>query len=73
MPEMGGVEATNAIREKERATGGHIPIIALTAHAMKGDREKYLRAGMDGYVSKPIRRQELFDAIEQLTSRTVLK
>ena len=72
MPEMGGVEATDAIREKERATGGHIPIIALTAHAMKGDREKYLRAGMDGYVSKPIRRQELFDAIEQLTSETVL-
>ena len=72
MPEMGGVEATAAIREKERATGGHIPIIALTAHAMKGDRERYLRAGMDGYVSKPIQRQELFDAIEQLTSKTVL-
>ena len=72
MPEMGGVEATAAIREKERATGGHIPIIALTAHAMKGNRERYLRAGMDGYVSKPIRRQELFDAIEQLTSETVL-
>ena len=72
MPEMGGVEAAAAIREKERATGGHIPIIALTAHAMKGDREKYLRAGMDGYVSKPIRRQELFDAIEQLTSKIVL-
>ena len=72
MPEMGGVEATNAIREKERATGGRTPIIALTAHAMKGDREKYLRAGMDGYVSKPIRRQELYDAIEQLTSKTVL-
>ena len=72
MPEMGGVEATAAIREKERATGGHIPIIALTAHAMKGDREKYLRAGMDGYVSKPIRRQELYDTIEQLTSKTVL-
>ena len=72
MPEMGGVEATNAIREKERATGGRTPIIALTAHAMKGDRERYLRAGMDGYVSKPIRRQELFDAIEQLTSKTVL-
>ena len=72
MPEMGGVEATAAIREKEKATGGHIPIIALTAHAMKGNREKYLRAGMDGYVSKPIRREEVFDAIEQLTSKTVL-
>ena len=72
MPEMGGVEATAAVREKERATGDHTPIIGLTAHAMKGDREKYLRAGMDGYVSKPIRREELFDAIEQLTSKTVL-
>ncbi len=72
MPEMGGVEATAAIRERERTTGDHTPIIAMTAHAMKGDREKYLRAGMDGYVSKPIRRQELFDAIEQLTSKTVL-
>ena len=72
MPEMGGVEATAAIRERERTTGDHTPIIAMTAHAMKGDREKYLRVGMDGYVSKPIRRQELFDAIEQLTSKTVL-
>ncbi len=72
MPEMGGGEATAAIRERERTTGGHTPIIAMTAHAMKGDREKYLQAGMDGYVSKPIRRQELFDAIEQLTSETVL-
>ena len=71
MPEMGGIEATAAIRERERTTGDHIPIIAMTAHAMKGDREKYLRAGMDGYVSKPIRREELFDAIEQLTSKTV--
>ncbi len=72
MPEMGGVEATAAIREKEKTTGDHTPIIGLTAHAMKGDREKYLRAGMDGYVSKPIRREELFDTIEQLTSKTVL-
>ena len=72
MPEMGGVEATAAIREREKTADSHTPIIALTAHAMKGDREKYLRAGMDGYVSKPIRRQELFDTIEQLTSKTVL-
>ncbi len=71
MPLMGGVEATVAIREKERATGIHTPIIALTAHAMKGDREKYLRAGMDGYVSKPIRRQELFDTIGQPVSKTL--
>ncbi len=71
MPLMGGIEATVAIREKERATGIHTPIIALTGHAMKGDREKYLRAGMDGYVSKPIRRQELFDTIGQLVSKTL--
>jgi PAS domain S-box-containing protein len=54
MPEMDGLEATATIRAGERATGKHIPIIALTAHAMMGDRERYLRAGMDGYVSKPI-------------------
>ncbi len=63
MPEMGGFEATMAIRERERRGGGHVPIIAMTAHAMKGDRERCLEAGMDGYVSKPIRAQELYDAI----------
>src|SRR5207253_2280879 len=54
MPEMGGFEATGRIRAAERDTGRHVPIIALTAHAMKGDRERCLAAGMDGYVSKPL-------------------
>jgi CheY-like chemotaxis protein len=66
MPEMGGFEATEAIRARERETGKHQPIIALTAHAMKGDRERCLAAGMDGYVSKPIRDRELFLTIEQV-------
>jgi CheY-like chemotaxis protein len=61
---MDGLEATAAIRGQERAAGRHIPIIALTAHAMKGDRERCLAAGMDGYVTKPIRPRELAEAIE---------
>ena len=64
MPHMDGFEATAAIRAKEKLTGGHIPIIAMTAHALKGDEERCLSAGMDGYVSKPIRTGELFAAIE---------
>ena len=67
MPEMDGFEATAEIREKEKETGGHIPIIAMTAHAMKGDRERCLEAGMDEYVSKPIRPQTVVDAIETVT------
>ncbi len=66
MPEMDGFEATTAIREKEKATGSHLPIIAMTAHAMKGDRERCLAVGMDNYVSKPIQPGELFKAIEGL-------
>ncbi len=66
MPEMDGVETTAVIRRQERATGAHMPILALTAHAMKGDREKFLQAGMDGYVSKPISLEELIVAIEAL-------
>jgi two-component system sensor histidine kinase/response regulator len=66
MPGMDGFEATTAIREKERRTGGHIPIVAMTAHALKGDQERCVAAGMDGYVSKPIRTSELFSAIESL-------
>src|SRR5579872_3044812 len=67
MPEMDGFEATRAIREKEQAGGSHhLPIIALTAHAMKGDEERCLAAGMDGYLAKPIQSIELFVAIERL-------
>ena len=69
MPEMDGFAATLAIREKEKADGGHTPIIAMTAHAMKGDREKCLDAGMDGYVSKPIQVPKLAEVIESLTGK----
>jgi two-component system sensor histidine kinase/response regulator len=66
MPGLDGFEATSAIREKEKRTGGHIPIVAMTAHALKGDQERCIAVGMDGYVSKPIRTSELFSAIEGL-------
>jgi len=64
MAEMDGFEATAAIRTKEGSTGRHIPIVAMTAHALKGDEERCLAAGMDGYISKPIRSGELFRVIE---------
>jgi len=64
MPEINGFEATALIREREKGTGKHIPIIALTAHAMKGDRERCIAAGMDDYVWKPIEPQSLFHVIE---------
>ena len=66
MPVMDGFEATAVIRTKEKLTGGHIPIIAMTAHALKGDQERCISAGMDGYVSKPIRTSELFSTIESM-------
>jgi signal transduction histidine kinase/ActR/RegA family two-component response regulator len=68
MPEMSGLEATEAVRARERQTGQHVPILAMTAHAMTGDRERCLAAGMDGYLSKPVQPAELFQALEQLTA-----
>jgi len=65
MPEMDGLEATRAIRAAERDSGAHVPIVALTARAMKGDREQCLAVGVDGYVAKPIRAAQLFQAIEE--------
>ena len=64
MPEMDGLEATAAIRARERITGRHIPIIAMTAGAMQGDQEKCLAAGMDAYISKPIRTKDLLEMLE---------
>ncbi len=64
MPEMDGIEATIAIREKEKTTGNHVPIIAMTAHAMKGDRERFLESGMDGYLAKPFDAIRLYEMVE---------
>jgi CheY-like chemotaxis protein/HPt (histidine-containing phosphotransfer) domain-containing protein len=66
MPEMDGLETSVAIRAREQEQGGHVPIIALTAHAMADDRERCLQAGMDAYLTKPVRPQELFEAIANL-------
>ncbi len=71
MPEMDGFEATAAIRVKEKVIGNHVPIVALTAHAMKGDREKCLANGMDGYLTKPIRPQELDAILENYVAKRV--
>ena len=65
MPEVDGFHATAAIREREKTTGKHLRIIAMTAHAMHGVREECLAAGMDGYISKPIQLKEMLDAIEE--------
>ena len=64
MPDMDGFEATAIIREKQKGSGVRSPIIALTAHAMKGDKERCLAAGMDGYLTKPISLDEFFAVIE---------
>jgi two-component system sensor histidine kinase/response regulator len=66
MPELDGFETTRAIRKRERSTGGHIPIVALTAHVVKGDAERCLAAGMDAYVAKPLRARDLYAAIESV-------
>jgi two-component system sensor histidine kinase/response regulator len=68
MPELNGLETTAAIRSRENGTSRHLPIIAMTAHAIKGDREVCLRSGMDAYLSKPVRADELFHAIESLVA-----
>ncbi len=70
MPEMDGFEATIAIREKEKVTGTHIPIVAMTAHAMVGDKERCLDMGMDGYISKPISSKELEKGIDEALKKT---
>ena len=69
MPELDGLEATAAIRKREAGTDVHVPIVALTAHAMKDDRNRCLAAGMDGYLSKPIRPQELDDLLQSYMDR----
>ena len=70
MPVMDGFEATGLIRQQEATSGFHVPIIAMTAHAMKGDRERCLAAGMDGYIPKPIRAKDLYKAVESLAVNT---
>jgi len=66
MPEMDGLEATRILREREKANGTRLPVIAMTAFAMKGDKERCLEAGMDGYIPKPINAGEVYEVIEHL-------
>ena len=66
MPEMDGLEATMAIRRQEAGSPRRLPIVALTAHAMMGDRERCLEAGMDGYVTKPVQTQTLFQTMAEV-------
>jgi two-component system, sensor histidine kinase and response regulator len=73
MPEMDGFEATAAIRAREKVTGSHVPIVAMTAHARKGDRERCLDVGMDGYISKPLQPSELFEAVESFVRRAAVE
>ncbi|QDU25769.1 Signal transduction histidine-protein kinase BarA [Anatilimnocola aggregata] len=72
MPELDGLETTQRIRAQELKTGGHLPIVAVTAHALKGDRERCLEVGMDGYVSKPIRQKQLIDEMERVLGMAVV-
>lgn len=69
MPEMNGFEAAAEIRRREQATGGHIPIVAMTAHALKGDEERCLASGMDAYIPKPIRAAELYSTLEDVVCK----
>jgi CheY-like chemotaxis protein len=69
MPEMDGLDATAVIRDREKLRGAHIPIVAMTAHAMEGDRERCLEAGMDGYVTKPVEAERLVEAVEDAAGR----
>jgi len=68
MPRMDGLEAIGAIRAHENVWGGHVPIIALTAYAMKEDRDRCLKAGADAYLAKPIRAADLIAALESVAS-----
>ena len=70
MPVMDGLQATAAIREREKADGAHTPIIAMTAHALKGDAERFIAGGMDAYVSKPIRTGELFATMDRVLGKS---
>jgi two-component system, sensor histidine kinase and response regulator len=72
MPELDGLEATRQIRQEEQTTGRHVPIVAVTAHSMTGDRERCLQAGMDDYLSKPIQRQELLGVLARQTRNRVI-
>jgi CheY-like chemotaxis protein len=71
MPEMDGLQATATIRARERQTGGHLPIVAMTAHTMSGDQEHCLAAGMDAYISKPIRVDQLLEIVTSLAQSGV--
>jgi PAS domain S-box-containing protein len=71
MPELSGLEATLTIREKEKTTGKHIPIVAMTAHAMKGDEERFLASGMDSYLTKPLRTETLLSLLDEVGRRQV--
>jgi two-component system sensor histidine kinase/response regulator len=73
MPEMDGFAAASAIRAREQGTGRHVPILALTAYAMKGDRERCLAAGMDDYITKPFRADELAETIERLVASSPVR